>query len=128
MTATPPAETIVVVEDDPTLQPLLRHFLKGQQYQVLSACTGHEALSLATDHRGPIDLLVTDVVMPQMDGFTLAERLVKAHPETRLLFMTGYPHRSVKVRDALKNSSPAFLLKPFTQARFLEAIREQLDT
>lgn len=93
MTATPPIETILLVEDDELVRRLIRRSLEGQWYRVLSACNGLEALSLADHHRGPIDLLVTDVVMPRMDGFTLGERLVESHPETRVLFISGYADR-----------------------------------
>lgn len=127
-TARPSGETILLVEDDPLIRRLIRHMLQGQGYQLLEACHGPAALSLAEDHRGPIDLLVTDVVMPQMDGFTLGEQLVDSHPETRVLFISGYADRSVRVRRGLKEASQAYLLKPFAQDRFLEAIREQLDT
>ena len=94
---------------------------------MFSACDGHEALSLAEDPRGPIDLLITDVVMPRLDGFTLAERLVESHPETRVLFLTGYADQSEAVRGWLKEARQAFLLKPFAQDRLLETIRDQLD-
>ena len=127
-TARPSGETILLVEDDPLIRRLIRHMLQGQGYQLLEAYHGPAALSLAEDHRGPIDLLVTDVVMPQMDGFTLGERLVESHPETRVLFLSGYADQSARVRDALKKVGSAFLPKPFTQSGLLQKIRVQLDT
>jgi len=127
-TAKPSGETILLVEDDPLLRRLIRRMLQGQGYQLLEACHGPAALSLAEDHRGPIDLLVTDVVMPQMDGFTLGERLVESHPETRVLFLSGYADQSARVRHALKKVGSAFLLKPFTQSGLLQKICVQLDT
>ena len=126
MTDTQPVETILVVEDEPPIRPLIRRSLKGQGYQVLQACNGEEALSLAANYRGPINLLVTDVVMPHMDGFTLGEQLVKSHPETRVLFVAGYTNQSAA--NCLREAGHAFLLKPFTHQCLLRTIREQLDT
>ena len=128
MTARPPGETILLVEDEAPIRRLIRRVLQDQGYQLLEACNGRQALSLAEDHRGPIDLLVTDVVMPRMDGFTLGERLVESHPQTRVLFLSGYFDQSVSVRGGLKDAGQAFLLKPFTRDCLLQMIREQLDT
>ncbi len=121
-------ETILLVEDDPPIRSLIRRSLESQGFQLLEASNGNEALILAADQRGSIDLLLSDVVMPQMDGFTLSERLVESRPETRVLFMTGYADRSVAVRGGLKEAGRAFLLKPFTRDHLLRTIREQLDT
>ena len=127
-TARPPGETILFVEDEPRIRRLIRRMLQGQGYQLLEACDGPTALSLAEGHRGPIDLLVTDVVMPHMDGFTLGERLAESHPEARVLFLSGYADQSVTVSGGFKKVGQAFLLKPFTRDRLLEKIRVQLDT
>ena len=126
MTTARPSETILIVDDEPTIRRLIRRMLAEQGYQVIEAPNGHEALRLASDHRDPIALLVADVVMPQMNGFTLGERLVESHPETRVLFLSGYAAQSVTVRGGLKETGHAFLLKPFTQNRLLSAISEQL--
>ena len=128
MTAKLPGETILLVEDDLPIRRLIRGALEGQGYQVLVACNGPEALGLAADHPGPIDLLVSDVVMPRMDGFKLAERLVASRPQTQVLFLTGYSDQSVSVRGGLKETGQAFLLKPFTHDRLLQTIRDQLNT
>ena len=128
MTATPSGETILLVEDDPPIRSLIRRILQGQGYQLLEACNGAVGLSLAADHRGPIDLLLADVVMPHIDGFTLSERLVESHPETRVLFLSGYADRSVTIRARLKEAGHPFLIKPFTRDHLLRTIREQLDT
>ena len=125
-TAAPRGHTILLVEDDPQIRDLIRRSLDAKGYRVLKASDGQAALSLAADYRGPIDLLVTDVVMPGVDGFTLAERLVELRPETRVLLISGYAEQSV-VREELVGSRHRFLLKPFTSARLLRAIREQLD-
>ena len=127
MTTRPLGETILLVEDEPPIRRLIRRELEREGYQLLEACNGHEALGLATDHVGPIDLLVTDVVMPRMDGFTLGERLAEARPNTRVLFLSGQADQSVAIRGGLKEAGQAFLLKPFTLDCLLQTIREQLD-
>jgi CheY-like chemotaxis protein len=123
-----PDETILLVEDEPAIRLLIRRVLENQGYQMLEACNGQEALGLAADYSGPIDLLLTDVVMPRMDGFTLGEQLVASHPETRVLFLSGQADQSVAVRGGLKEAGEAFLLKPFTHAILLQSIRDRLDT
>ena len=120
-------ETILLVEDDAPIRRLLSRALEHQGSQLLKASNGHEALGLLANHRGPIDLLVTDVVMPRMDGFTLSERLGESHPETRVLFLSGQADQSTAVRGGLRNGEQAFLLKPFTHSTLLHTIREQLD-
>ena len=128
MTVRPPGETILLVEDDPPIRRLIRRSLESQGFQLLEASNGQDALLVAAEHSGPIDLLVTDVVMPRMDGFTLGERLVESHPEVRVLFISGEVDQSVAVRGGLKETGQAFLLKSFTPDHLLRTIREQLDT
>ena len=112
MTATPPVETILVVDDDPPLRTLIRTILEKDGYYVIEARNGAEAVDVAHEHRTPIDLVLTDVVMPHMDGFELVERLRHVHPETEVLYMTGSRHK-VPVRGGLKESGLAYLYKPF---------------
>ena len=83
-TARPTGETILCVEGGSLVQRYIRRMLQGQGCQLFEASNGHEAVGLAADHPGPIELLVTDAVMPHMSGFTLGERLVESHPETRV--------------------------------------------
>lgn len=125
-TATRTGETILCVEGGPPIRRHIRRMLQGQGYQLLEASSGQEALGLAADHRGSIELLVTDVVMPHMSGFTLGERLVESHPETRVLFLSGYTDRWVT--GGLEATEQPFLLRPFTHERLLRMIRDQLDT
>ena len=84
------AETILVVEDEDALRTLLCRFFRLYGYNVLEARHGGEALLLCERHRGPIHLMVTDVVMPQMSGKELADRLAPLHPEMTVFFMSGY--------------------------------------
>ena len=129
MTARPPGETILLVEDEMPIRVLIRRALEGQGYQLLEAGDGEEALDLAADQSGHIDLLITDIVMPGMDGFTLCERLAESHPETRILFLSGEADRSVAMRGGLTvRLGRRFLLKPFTYDRLLRTIRDLLDT
>ena len=124
---TTPSETILLVEDDPPIRRLIQRVLQGQGYHLLEAGNGREALSIAGHHLGTIDLLVTDVVMPKMDGFTLGERLVESRPDTRVLFLSGQAEQSLAVRGGLREAGQAFLLKPFTHDCLVRAIRDQLD-
>ena len=124
-TAAPRGHTILLVEDDPQIRDLVRRNLDAQGYRVLEASDGQAALSLAADYRGSIALLVTDIVMPGVDGFTLAELLVELRPETRVLLISGSAEQS-EVREGLVGGRHPFLLEPFTQARLLEAIHDQL--
>ena len=99
-------ETILLVDDEVPLRRLIQRMLDDQGYHVLEASDGDEALRVAADYTGLIALLVTDVVMPGLDGFTLVERLPESHPETRVLFISGHADRSVAVRGGLKESGP----------------------
>ena len=83
-------ETILLVENEYALRELMRRFLEVSGYAVMNARDGVESLSVATAHPTPIDLLLTDVVMPTMSGIELAQRIVGLHQETRVLFMSGY--------------------------------------
>ena len=127
-TAASRGHTILLVEDDLPIRSLMQRSLEAEGYHVLEARDGREALGLIACHLGPIDLLLTDIVMPRMDGFTLAERLAERRPETRVLLISGHAEQSVGVRGRLKEAGHPFLLKPFTQARLRAAIRKQLDT
>ncbi|HMH75900.1 MAG TPA: response regulator, partial [Candidatus Udaeobacter sp.] len=82
--------TILVVDDDPWVRVLARDVLAGEGYRVLEASDGQDAIRVAAEHPGPIHLLLTDVVMPQMSGPELAKRLVRSRPETKILCMSGY--------------------------------------
>ena len=120
--STPRRETILLAEDEPAFRQLIRRTLKLQGYTVLEACDGHEAVAVAEQCQEPIDLLLTDVVMPSMNGFEVADHLVRSHPETKVLYLSGYADNSVAVRGGLKESCRPFLLKPFTPAELAEKI------
>ena len=119
-------ETVLLVEDEPMVQELMRGTLERQGYRVLSAKSGEDALAVASAHGGPLDLLVTDVVMPGMRGTDLAARLVPAHPRLRVLVMSGYADDAA-LRHGVRKGQAAFLQKPFTRAALVLKVREVLD-
>ncbi len=119
-------ETILVVEDDEALRALARELLVSLGYTVLDARHGAEALELSSAHGGRIDLLMTDLVMPHIDGQELARRLTAARPETRVVFVSGYAEDD-KIRGKIPASRVAFLQKPYTAAALGTTIRQLLD-
>jgi two-component system, cell cycle sensor histidine kinase and response regulator CckA len=105
-------ETILLVEDEEVLRGLLAKFLRLYGYTVLEARHGGEALLTCERHQGPIHLMVTDVVMPQMSGRELAERLTPLRPDMKILYMSGYTEDAL-VQHGVADLSAAFLQKPF---------------
>jgi CheY-like chemotaxis protein len=119
-------ETILLVEDEPVLRELARVILKDYNYEVLEAATGVEALKVWEQHNGKIDLLLTDMVMPEgMSGRELAEQLKVRKPDLKVVFTSGYSSDvmggDVGVRDAL------FLQKPYPPPLLAKTVRECLD-
>jgi CheY-like chemotaxis protein len=119
-------ETVLLVEDEDGVRTLARHILERCGYTVLEACDGAEAVWSAGQHQGRIDLLLTDVVMPGMSGRQVAEHLAARHPETRVLFLSGYTDDAV-VRHGIIEGEAAFLQKPFNPASLTAKVREVLD-
>jgi len=105
-------ETILLVEDEGVLRSLLAKFLRLYGYTVLEARHGGEALLTCERHQGPIHVMVTDVVMPQMSGRELADRLTPLRPEMKILYMSGYTEDAL-VQHGVADLSVAFLQKPF---------------
>jgi len=120
-------ETLLVVEDEAAVRELSTLVLSDLGYRVWSAGNGVEALQLLHDQKQPaLDLLVTDVIMPQMGGRELAERLRQAKPDLRVLFCSGYTAEAEAVTQALTNRTQ-FLQKPFSGATLARKVREILD-
>jgi two-component system, cell cycle sensor histidine kinase and response regulator CckA len=120
-------ETVLVVEDEEAVRRLVREVLLAQGYRVLEAPGGAEALRLCGEGAEPVDLVLTDVVMPGMSGRELAARLREAVPDIRILFMSGHTETAVLAEGTLRSPREAFLQKPFPQNALARKIRELLD-
>ena len=120
------SETILLTEDEPLVRTLARKVLELARYRVLVAASGAEALALAERHEGPIHLLLTDVVMPEMNGRELAHRLASLRPDARVLYMSGYADEAIAQHGVL-DPGTAFLQKPFTPDGLARKVREVLD-
>jgi len=119
-------ETVLLVEDQGIVRNLVRNVLDRHGYNVLQASHGEEALRLANEHEGPIHLLLTDVVLPQMSGQQLAERMATLRSEMRVLYMSGYTNDAI-VHHGVLDPGISFLQKPFTPDALARKIREILD-
>ncbi len=120
-------ETVLVAEDEEVVRKFVRSILEKSGYTVLEAHHGSEALRVALQHPGLIHLLLTDMVMPLMDGKLLAQRMVDLRPGIRVLFMSGYSQNAV-VHHGVLESGTAFIEKPFTVESLARKVREALDT
>jgi PAS domain S-box-containing protein len=116
-------ETILVVEDEPAMREVIRRILSRNGYHVISAANGREAIEIAASHADPIDLLLTDVVMPQMPGKEAAERIRALRPGMKVLFMSGYTQGLLSSQGVV---APGVNLieKPFTEKSLLTKLRE----
>jgi CheY-like chemotaxis protein len=119
-------ETILVVEDQPEVRRLAVAALQKYGYTVYAACSGDEALSLLHEMSVTVDLLVTDVVMPGMNGLTLAQKLSESRPELRVLFMSGYTDDAIAHYGVLLEPGGPYLQKPFTPESLGERVRQVL--
>ena len=122
---TPAAETVLLVEDEPQVRTLTRTMLTSRGYHVLEAASASDALKLIAEQDQPIDLLLTDIVMPGMNGADLAREAAGARPSIRVLFMSGYTEGGVIDRGVLDSETP-FIQKPFTLGALDRKIREVL--
>ncbi len=118
-------ETVLLAEDEPQLRALLASILERSGYRVLVAASPDEALRASERHAGPVDLLLTDVVMPGMNGRQLAERLRPARPAMKVLYMSGYT-TNVIIHHGVLDEGVAFLQKPITPEIVLRRVREAL--
>jgi len=119
-------ETILLVEDDPSLREMAGALLQRLGYTVLTAANGSEALSLHQQAGGRVDLLFTDLVMPQMSGKELAERMRALSPNTRTLFTSAYTENAI-IHQGVLDQGVALLQKPFTPSALARKLREALD-
>ncbi len=119
-------ETLLLVEDEEAVRRLMHRSLRERGYNVLDAPSGEAALAVATSHPGPIDLLITDVVLTGVSGKSLATLLLTSRPKLKLLFISGYTDDTV-VHHGVLAKEEAFLQKPFTPDALARRVREVLD-
>jgi CheY-like chemotaxis protein len=126
LTAMRGTETILLVEDEEIVRALATRVLSDLGYSVLEAADGGEALEMCQNHEGPIDLVITDVVMPGMSGTLLALELEAQIPGTPVLFISGYTGGAL-VEHGVLDEELTFLQKPFSRERLARVVRELLD-
>ncbi len=119
-------ETVLLVEDEDMVRSLIREILEAARYHVLEASNGREALDLCSTCDERIDLLITDVVMPELNGSELASRLRTIRPEVRVLFVSGYTDDAL-AQYGIVNGEQSFLPKPFDTVTLTRRVRELLD-
>ena len=120
-------ETLLLVEDEAAVRDGERDFLVRQGYRVLTAQNGQEAIRVSREHQGPIHLIITDVVMPEMGGAELAQQLSGERPGVKVLFMSGYAESAVLARGEI-DTKRCFLQKPFSLRALARKIREVIET
>lgn len=116
--------TILVVDDEPAICSLIRHALTPQGYTILLASNGRDALQLCTNHKGPIQLLLTDLLMPGMNGLELAVKVQALRPQTRVLYLSESP---LVAGGFASEPQLTFLPKPFTLGALLNMVRKLLQ-
>jgi PAS domain S-box-containing protein len=119
-------ETILLIEDEPAVRSLARRVLESRGYAVLEAGCGREAIQIASDRDGPIHLMLSDVVIPDMNGAVIAQQLHQSRPDLKTLFMSGYTDEDVKLQGIMETGAP-FIEKPFTPDLLARKVREVLD-
>lgn len=127
-TVTDEQRTILVVDDDEALLTVASRVLRLYGFEVHSASNCEEALALSRSLAKPVDLLLTDVMLPGMNGCQLAELLTQAHPETRVLYTSGYPYDVVSTGvPHLVGGAPQFIEKPFAASELARRVQQVLD-
>jgi CheY-like chemotaxis protein len=120
-------ETLLLVEDEPAVRHLAAHVLRSLGYIVLSASNGEEGLRVAQEHKMPIHLVITDVVMPRMGGKVMADWLKATFPDLRVLFTSGYTDDTI-AREGVLDAGVDFLPKPYTPSILAHKVRQMLDS
>ncbi len=120
-------ETVLVVDDEPAVRVVTKRILQRSGYAVLEARGGPEALDALREHPGPVHLLLTDVIMPEMTGREVAKRVRQQRPGTKVVYMSGYSPEAI-AHDGLLDEGAAFVRKPFESGLLLQTVRRTLDT
>jgi CheY-like chemotaxis protein len=129
VTPAPPGrgtQTVLLVDDERDLREATARFIAKAGYRVLTASNGAEALEVAERHPGPIDCLVTDVMMPGMDGRQLAHRFLSDRPDTRVVFISGYAEALIDDDGRALEPGRTILAKPFSSAELTATLRTVL--
>lgn len=121
------SETVLLVEDEASLRQMARHILEQQGYRVLDAGDGAEALRIFEENRRSVDVLLTDIVMPQMNGKELADRLKQQKPELKIVFMSGYTNEVLE-QHGIRAGDDNLIQKPFTSQTLGTMLRKKLQT
>jgi PAS domain S-box-containing protein len=121
------SETVLLAEDQTAIRSVLSEFLESRGYTVLQAANGSQALEIAKDYTGAIDVLVTDVIMPQLRGVELAKRLSEIHPTICVILMSGYSEDALVENRLLSERSMTLIQKPFDPGELAQKIRESLS-
>jgi two-component system, cell cycle sensor histidine kinase and response regulator CckA len=121
-------ETILVVEDEATVRNVVVRSLRSRGYEVLEAKDGEDALLVAERHNAPVHLVVTDVVMPHMNGTELFHHLRRWYPRMRVLFISGYARSAIPPEAFEEGKGAAFLAKPFTIEQLLNEVRQLIQS
>jgi PAS domain S-box-containing protein len=121
------AETVLIVDDDEAVCRLTKRILQSAGYTVLTASSGGEAVLLLERHDGPVHLMLTDMVMPQVSGRELATQLTNIRPRMKVLYMSGYTDDTI-LRRGLLDQAAHFIAKPYTTAELTRTVREVLDS
>ena len=119
--------TVLLVEDEASVRVLLLNVLVREGFQVLEAADGNDAWTLFDQHRGHVSLLLTDVIMPNMNGPELAEKCLEHQPDLRVLFISGFCDERLAQNRLLDQGVARFVAKPFSLDRLITAAREMLD-
>jgi two-component system, cell cycle sensor histidine kinase and response regulator CckA len=120
-------ETVLLVEDEPTILKMITMMLEREGYTVVGASTPGEAIRLAKEHSGDIQLIMTDVVMPEMNGRDLAKNILSIYPGAKCLFMSGYT-ANVIAHHGILDEGVSFIQKPFSKGALTAKVREALSS
>jgi CheY-like chemotaxis protein len=123
----PALETVLLVDDEPQVVTLVREMLLREGYTVMGASSGNEALDLVKSQDNRIDLLLTDIVMPDLNGRDLADQIKRLRPGLKVLYMSGFMKETILKYYGISITGIPFLQKPFTRETLSRKVREVLD-